>query len=47
MIESEPDIRKVHPIHENWRMMISADDIAPVFPIIDAARDALMNHGGH
>lgn len=38
MIESEPEITKVIPIHPNWRIMFAGDDICQVFPIADAAR---------
>jgi hypothetical protein len=41
MIESEPEINKVQFLHKNWRVMLAGDDIAPVFPIVAAARREL------
>lgn len=41
MIESEPEIAKITPIHENWRVLFAGDDIAQVAPIVNAARSKL------
>jgi 20S proteasome alpha/beta subunit len=38
MIESEPEISKVLWLHRNWRVMLAGDDIAPAFPIVEAAK---------
>lgn len=34
-IESEPDIEKVIRLHRDWWLMLSGDDISPVFDIAD------------
>ena len=37
-IESELDIFKIMPIHENWWAMLAADSLPGAFPVIDGVR---------
>jgi 20S proteasome alpha/beta subunit len=40
-IESEPDINKLLTLHKDWWALIAADDISPIFDIIDYAKGAI------
>ena len=40
-IESELDISKMLELHNGWRILLSGDDITPVFDIIDYAKEYL------
>lgn len=40
-IESELDISKMLELHNGWRVLLSGDDITPVFDIIDYAKEYL------
>jgi 20S proteasome alpha/beta subunit len=42
MIQAEPEIKKIIPIHRNWWALIAGNDIAPVFDILDTARSSLQ-----
>jgi 20S proteasome alpha/beta subunit len=41
MIESEPSISKIFPIHKDWQVMLAGNDIAPAFDIVDLAKKKL------
>ncbi len=41
MIQAELAEEKILPLGEKWRVLISGNDIAPVFPIMDRARAKL------
>jgi 20S proteasome alpha/beta subunit len=42
MIETEPDISKIIVLQKGWRVLISGDDVAPAYPIIEAAKKSLI-----
>lgn len=41
VIESEPDIHKIYQLAKDWWVMFSGNDIAPVFDVIDKAKERL------
>jgi len=43
-IESELDISKMLELHNGWRVLLSGDDITPVFDIIDYAKEYLQKN---
>ena len=43
MIESEPDIRKIHRLSKDWWLMFAGNDISPVFDVIDQAKKQLSS----
>lgn len=45
-ITSDLDISKMRPLHKDWWILFSGDDLSPVFDIIDYAKDALRNEHG-
>jgi hypothetical protein len=42
-IQRELAIKKLYQVHKNWWLMFSAEDCAPVFPIVDNIRKSLSN----
>ena len=40
-VEAEPEIIKLQQIHPHWFMMLSGEDISPLFEMADLARDEL------
>ena len=40
-VETEPEITKIRLIHPQWFLMISGDDISPLFDLVDLARAEL------
>lgn len=42
-VTSDLDITKMRPLHKDWWILFSGDDLSPVFDIIDYAKDALHN----
>jgi hypothetical protein len=44
-IQSELDISKILELHKGWRVLISGDDITPVFDILDYAKEFLKDKG--
>jgi len=40
-VESEMEVTKMRPIHPDWWMLFAADDLTPVFDIIDYAKSSL------
>ena len=46
VIESEPDIHKIYQLARDWWVMFSGNDIAPVFDVIDRAKEKLSGKHG-
>jgi 20S proteasome alpha/beta subunit len=44
-VTSDLDITKMRPLHKDWWILFSGDDLSPVFDIIDYVKDAL--HSEH
>lgn len=42
-VTSDLDITKMRPLHKDWWILFSGDDLSSVFDIIDYAKDALHN----
>ncbi len=42
-IETEGGQEKILPLGERWRVLVSGDDVAPAFEILDRARHKLMS----
>jgi hypothetical protein len=43
--ESEPDIDKMRSLHKDWWILFAADDVSPVFEIIDFAKTHIGSKG--